>query len=93
MPQQSLVIQQVSSYYMHTYVFKNIKCYFVIVEVLFNQSTYVINEETRLLMLAVKLNQASQVPVGIIINVTDTTTTGTVSGVRCLQQFTNVYYV
>ena len=51
---------------------------------MFNQSTYVINEETQLLMLAIKLSQASQVPVEITINVTNTTSTGMVSDVRYL---------
>ena len=43
---------------------------------MFNQSKYVINEEIQLLMVAIKISQASQVPVGISINVTNTTTTG-----------------
>lgn len=41
-----------------------------------NQSKYVINEETGLLQLAIKLSQASQVPFGITISLTNTTTTG-----------------
>ena len=43
---------------------------------MFNQSTYVMNEETQLLMIAIKISRASQMPVGITINVTNTTTTG-----------------
>ena len=44
---------------------------------MFNQSTYVVNEETGLLLLAITVNQASHVPFGIIINLTNTTITGT----------------
>ena len=43
---------------------------------MFNQSTYVMNEETQLLMIAIKISRALQVPIGISINVTNTTTTG-----------------
>ena len=60
---------------MHTFILI-VKYCLAIVEVMFNQSTYVINEETQLLMVAIKISRASQVPVGISINVTNTTTTG-----------------
>ena len=69
---------------------------------MFNQSMYVINEGTQLIMLAVKRSQVSQVSVGITITVTNTTTTGIVFSARytyvsyplipIMQQFTRVYH-
>lgn len=44
-----------------------------IVEVMFNQSEYLINEETGLLFFTVKLSRPSQVPFGITISLTNTT--------------------
>ena len=55
-------------------------CYnLYIVKVTFNQSNYVISEETGLLFLAVKLSQPSQVPFGITISLRNATTSGMIT--------------
>lgn len=51
---------------------------FCAVEVMFNQSEYMISEETGLLLFGIKLSQASDVPFEITISFTNETTAGIV---------------